>query len=1038
MPNKKIKILLALSLITWIAPFPVEAQSYGTLAVKSPSGTSSGWIFPQDKPSSLGQAVFVVSSPVKERNSTSAVWFLDADKLSMSFSARENYQERIGATWADINGDNSQDVIIYFKDRPQARIIIANKQSGGQPRIAEISLPILSPKSLGACDLNADGQAELLAMNLTSITILWQTGKDSLQNPVFAHVDTLKTMLPSTWHPLASNDFLFGDFNGDGRMDFIVVGFLYLNQGSNKFSPLEMPVLTRTISGPVLGADIDHDRKTEILYAKPAVATGTKDIIVAAGYDQQSVFKEKTSFSPPFSRIDSYIAGDFTGDSYPDLCLFSKAGSTLIILRSSSSSLFSVKPDTIFTEPYNQVSGEFLGPIDWRRDGKLDWLFLDSQKDTLFVKYFRNNSYQDKTSELGLDKRMTGYAAAVGDYNNDGYPEIYVVNGSGPNALFLRQPDGRFRDVAQEAGVAQGNDGVSCAWGDYDNDGFADLYVAGLYFPDKLFHNNGDGTFADSSRILPTSHKDQRATSISWGDVNRDGWLDLVIGNYDGPNILLLNRSGRSFENRSREMGLIDADKTESAVFVDVNGDGWLDIFSLNAEGPNRLLTGSSIGVFLDSTATSGLNPGQEYKKFGQTQNWADFNGDGLPDLYITRAQDTDMLFRNKSPREIISERFTLILPENLQGDYGRIANAIADFSGDGWPDLLISRSSVFGDFSSIAATLFFPGRMGDFPSFVEKDNLADNLGLKLNLDTNLPVPGDFDLDRDLDLLFVNYLVDNPLDFFHGSPLSLHYLQNQNTYCRTLLVKLRRPRKKSAIGARVLCAYAGKTYLQTVSGGFGRIQTGPDLLFSLGETAFADSLVVYWPQGNRQKQTGPLYPGTIEFIEDSQGPVLIPLELPPERPVPLTSAADSLAASIEVSDESPLAWLKTVIIHSQPARTDTLFYSIDAPGVLRLKLPFPAPGDSISYYFESADIYGNKTRLLANQGQFYTLKIKFVPGDINGDMVIDIYDFLRLMQLISGQGNPPSAYEFSAGDLNGDGRLDTSDLVALLNKINSR
>jgi len=199
---------------------------------------------------------------------------------------------------------------------------------------------------------------------------------------------------------------------------------------------------------------------------------------------------------------------------------------------------------------------------------------------------------------------MAGYAVAVGEYNNDGYPDFYVVNGSGLNALYRGNPDATFTDVAQEAGVTVGSDGISCAWGDYNNDGYADLFLTGLFLPDKLYHNNRDGTFSDSSEIVGLDRGRQRATSVSWGDVNRDGYLDLLIGNFDGPNWLLVNNAGRFFENRSIDIALTESYSTESAVLIDVNADGWLDIVSLNEEGPTYLLTGLSGGMFKDETET--------------------------------------------------------------------------------------------------------------------------------------------------------------------------------------------------------------------------------------------------------------------------------------------------------------------------------------------------------------------------------------------------------------------------------------------------
>ncbi|HUU28222.1 MAG TPA: FG-GAP-like repeat-containing protein [archaeon] len=984
--------------------------------------------------------VFLALVPNQEKNISSAVWFLVTKNYQLSFTTPENYQEPILATWADVDRDGAQDAIVYLKKKRAIRFIIGNEQSPQAPRIIEAKLAIRPPISLGVRDLNGDGLVDILAADSSYITIRWQDKPSAPEQLSFSQFTSFYTLLSTERNPLASSKLLFGDYNGDGREDFVVFGYLYLNQGSGKFNQMQIPVLINNTLNPVRVADFDGDGKTELLFIRLGKYQNSVDELVVAGFDQQKVFKEKFSISTGFFRISEYSFGDFNGDNYADLAFFSQPDNILTMLRGSAKGFSTGKPDTLLWE--SGLGGmQLLGPMDWGRDGIIDWLFRDSQTGLLSVKYNKGLYYLDKSADVGLNKTMSGHAAAVGDYNNDGYPDIYIVNGSGSNSLFAGRSGGTFRDLAEQAGVALANDGISCAWGDYDSDGFADLFVAGLSLPDKLFRNSGNGTFADSSHILGLNRGGQRATSVSWGDVNRDGWLDLLIGNYDGPNWLLINRSGRSFQDRSKDMGLVEADNTESAVFVDVNGDGWLDIFALNPERPNRLLMGSQKGVFLDSTAASGLNPPGEAKKFGQTQTWGDFNGDGLPDLYITRAQDIDMLFINQGSSASNSQRFSLKFSDYIQGRYGRIASAIADFSDDGRPDLLIARCSAFGIFYTTPSDLLFYGGTGGYPVIAENVmQFSTNLGLRQNYDSSLPVPVDFDLDRDLDVLFVNYLVDNSSDLFHGSSLPLRYMQNQTFLSRTILVKPRRLSKKSLIGTRVIAAYSGKTYLQTVSGGYGRIQTGQNLLFSLGDAASADSLVVYWPQGRKLVYNGPFYPGTVEVVEDDRSPSLKALKLPGEAAQPVIAGADSLDALIEVNDDSPLKWLRSVLLYRKSSKADTLYYPFAASGVFKLKIPLPGPGDSLYYYFEAEDIHGNRTRLPSSLSQLYLLSTKsdIFLGDINYDRVINLFDIVRLIQIISGQGNPPTGNELIAADVNRDGLIDMLDFMNLLNKMNTR
>jgi len=1048
LPESFEKNLLACTAVLWLFAGPLWAASYVDVLPSAPKGTEYGWTSFPGAPSSLGDAILVAPSPGKSEDSLSAVWALQWNEQGeYQLKKLASFTEKIFVFPADIDGNGTRDVCVRFINNPLLRVYFAFQRGSvieGQ-KVEEFTLPQFSAYT-GAADLNGDGPAEIVTVNDLGngskvLTILWAEFSDAGEIS-YSRFDTLSFQPPyGTVGSLRTSDYHFGDFNGDSMNDFVVAGKLYINKGEGEFEPFELtgfPEFTRRLLG---AADIDGDGLTELL-TTTVVKTNEPyveedEVIVISGFARETGFMEELVLNPQRGSIQSFQFGEFTGDKYPDLAVYNNF--ILTVFRGTAEGGFTPEAETWITGLNNR---KILGPLDWNHDGLLDWLFLTPGV-AVTVKVQQAPLFVDKTAEVGLDFEMAGYAAAVADFNNDGYPDIYVVNGSPPNALFAGNADGTFRNVAEEAGVALVNDGISCAWGDYNNDGFVDLFVPGMRFRDKLFRNNGDGTFSDSSSILGSSHPGQRVTSACWGDVNNDGWLDLLLGNYDGPDLLLYNNSGQSFLERTPQPGNAQF-KTESAVLVDVNLDGRLDIVTLNADGPTRLTLSMPMG-FKDVSETSGLNPDESFKKFGQSQSWGDFNGDSYADLYITRAQDVDMLFLNRGKQPGL--QFDLVWSgHHSPGKYGRIAASIADFDADGVPDLLITRTSQFGILISSPADLLFLGDLSKgYPQFEEsllhsilpETVPADNsLGLDRFINSSFPLAVDFDLDGDLDLLFVNYLPDNQLDLFQGSPLPLSYLQNQSQVNDNLVVKLRRTNNRSVVGTRVVLNKSDKRFAQVVSGGSGRIQTGDALLFSLGSSGTADSLKVYWPQGRVYTYREPLYPGILEILDDRMAPVITPLELPglipAERPLPV--GFDSFYVTVLVEDDSPVDSVFAELFYHMSSEIIP-GVKTDTPGIYRVVLPAPEPGDSLRYRILARDIYHNVGVAPAETAyRFYHLKVdpNYIFGDVNQDGMVNIVDLVRLAQIMGEAGEPPTEIELNRADINRDGKVDNGDLWDLI------
>jgi len=1011
------------------------APHYFRTAVACPRGTTSGWIIsPTETPALYRQAALFVGDPKNSWDGRSGLYFVDNRSPSISITASEKYSEAIGAVKGDMDGDGVVDALIWYRSRQYFRILYGDRPPRAAGRFYEDTLRLGSPDTLALADLNNDGLPEILAWHsasaLHSIHVLWQENT-SAGSDRFKRFDNYYLPPPSTSsspnYPGFSPRFLFGDFNADGVKDFIFREYLFIGDSQGKFT--RKPFLVRENISSSLGAfDLDGDGQTELIVSQNDAAN-KKDMALICDLNSDSVFTASESFPLNLQGAVYCDFTDFNNDGFSDL-VFGGNGTITVRKGSAKGLLAAGGADTLVAGTRGLTS---LGATDWGNDGILDWLFLTSRADSLVIYSPSDARYLDNTAKVGLDRSMAGNAVAVADYNNDGLPDIFILNGKGYSALFQGQADGRFIDMAQQAGVAQVNYGISCAWGDYDNDGFQDLFIAGFTpQPCKLYRNNGDGTFADSSRIIGLDQTgQQRATSVCWGDVNRDGWLDLLVGNYDGANWLLLNQNGRKFIDRSKEYGLTESYKTESANLVDVDADGWLDIVTLNDEGPVRLLTGSEKG-FNDATASSGLNSGQTYAKFGQSQSWGDFNGDGYPDLYITRAQDVDALYLNNGKSGVT--RFDRKFSDIIDGSkYGRLASAIADLDEDTRPDLLIARASKFGRFSASSTDLFF-SNSGQYPNPAAGVKAADETGLRRAADSSLPVPGDFDGDGDLDILYVNYLPDNPDDLFHGVQSPLGYSENKGLSQRNLAVRLKRDKNRSAIGTKILLAAGGKIWLQTVSGGGGRIQTGGPLIWSLIQSSFADSLVVIWPNRTRQTLRGPILAGSIEVTEDQSGPA-IRFPQPPDGTI--NSTLQTMDVNLEVSDINLVNWVRIVFSDSDTTRADTVYGQQQGGDIWKITRRTPLPGKTQSFFFEACDSYNFISR--SPSTGYYSLfntATRFV-GDINFDNKVNVFDLIRLLAIIGGSGPVPSVEEKAAADVNQDGRVTDLDMFPLLKLINN-
>ena len=486
-----------------------------------------------------------------------------------------------------------------------------------------------------------------------------------------------------------------------------------------------------------------------------------------------------------------------------------------------------------------------------------------------------------------------GSGAAFLDYDNDDWQDILLINGKNwPGrkgrrstlALYRNNRDGTFSDVTREAfsdvtreaRLALDIYGLGCAAGDYDNDGWVDLYVSALG-PDRLFRNQRDGTFRDVTGKAGLENP-EFATSVAWLDYDRDGNLDLIVTNYvewsiktdihcslDGVNKsyctpesypgvssrLYRNRGDGTFADVTRKAGLLDPTSKALGVAVfDAQDDGWPDLLLANDTQPNKLYINRKDGTFRDE----GIPAGVAFSEDGTVRgamgvDAADYDGSGLASLVIGN-------FSNEMLNLYHNEGLGLFLDEAPTSEVGQsslltlaFACFFFDFDLDGKLDIFVANGHVENDINKVQRRVTYrqPPHLfhNQGKGFVE---VAHRVGS----DFRQPrvgrggAYGDYDNDGDLDLLMTT----------NGGPAVLWKNErdknNPNRYLRVKTVGT--TSNRDGIGAKVTVQHAGgRLWRRVKSGSSYCSQSELPVTFGLGKSDRILTLEVLWPSGSVDK-----------------------------------------------------------------------------------------------------------------------------------------------------------------------------------------
>lgn len=445
-----------------------------------------------------------------------------------------------------------------------------------------------------------------------------------------------------------------------------------------------------------------------------------------------------------------------------------------------------------------------------------------------------------------LARMSNNWGNAVADYDQDGDLDIFVVAYASfrPNApetwsrLLENRGGNWFEDRTVQAGFGRqyassehSDHKIGAAWGDYDNDGFPDLFLTHEGHV-QLYHNQGDGTFSEMTESASLEACTTCVNSSAlWWDYDRDGWLDLYVSNYVGPNRLYHNQGDGTFTKVAGGLGLEDPGSTWYSLPIDVDRDGWQDLYVINDYGYSRFYRNEAGIYFVDMTLAFGLrNTGN-----GMGATIGDYNNDGHFDIYVTNIAElqANALFTGSDTGYFTDDQ---AMQQVGNGHWGW-GTRLFDADHDGDEDLYLVNG--FGDLRY--PNKFFKNMQVEgqpfFTDWSAESQTADEAqGMSLEV-------FDYDQDGDLDMLVSNMDAAPQLYNNVGRRPGSHWLQVdlQGTISN-----------RNAFGAVVRVQTAGKTLQRYYHGSSIMGQSIQPVHFGLGEATTVDSLTVIWPSSEAE------------------------------------------------------------------------------------------------------------------------------------------------------------------------------------------
>ncbi len=494
-----------------------------------------------------------------------------------------------------------------------------------------------------------------------------------------------------------------------------------------------------------------------------------------------------------------------------------------------------------------------------------------------------------KSKEFILE--TTGGGVALFDYDNDGWLDVFLVNGSRlegfkpgsepTNHLFRNNRDGTFTDVTDKAGLVHHGWGQGACVGDYDGDGNSDLFVT-YCGHNILYHNNGDGTFTDITRKsgLWTS-ENQWSTGAAFLDYDRDGRLDLFVLHYVAyedairyshgrgqnctwrglqvmcgprglrgtPNTLYRNNGDGTFTDMSKEAGILKAGYHYgfTPLVLDYDNDGWPDIYVANDSSSSLLFHNNRDGTFSEVGVLAGVAYNEDGREqAGMGVSAGDYDNDGWLDLVKTNfSDDTSTLYRNQGDGTFNDVTFAAGLGSNTR--YLGWGTSFVDIDNDGWTDIFIANGHVYPEVDTAPLDSSYEERkilyLNKGDGTFEDVSLRAGPGILIKKSARGAAFGDLFNTGQINIV-INNMNDTPNVLHNFAPTPNHALSIGLVGVQS---------NRSAIGARVTVQVGSRRMIGDVrSGGSFCSQNDLRLHFGLGTSAQADRVEIQWPSGRRE------------------------------------------------------------------------------------------------------------------------------------------------------------------------------------------